>query len=173
LFHVAIGLLHFFGYRLPPTHQWHLLSQSFSDFWRRTNTYWKDFNQKFVFSPLAAAFERRIQRGSLQLAVFLSLMISWAIHSYQFFWLIGRPLLDVRDALFWAILAVAMVVSTSRELGRRTPLGLGPKRVPSTGERVHEGLKTLVFFTTITLLWSFWSAPSWADWLRALSLGRS
>lgn len=172
LFHVVIGLLHFFGYRLPPTHHRHLLSQSFGDFWRRTNSYWKDFNQKFVFSPLAAALERRLERGSLQVAVFLSLVISWAIHSYQFFWLFGRPFLDLRDVVFWLVLGVAMVIATTRELGRRSRGRLGPKPAPTARERIVGGLRTAGFFTLIAVLWSFWSAPSWAAWAHAIGLRR-
>jgi D-alanyl-lipoteichoic acid acyltransferase DltB (MBOAT superfamily) len=174
LFHVVVGLLCFFGYRLPPTHERHLLSRNFADFWRRTNTYWKDFNQKYVFAPIALVLQRRLSRGSLQVAVFLSLIASWAIHSYQFCALYGRPLLEPRDALFWLVVAFAMVVSTT--LDQRKPVRgrLRAKRAPTAREGVVAGVKTVVFFTMMALLWSFWSAPTWSEWKRVvLGMGTS
>src|SRR5262249_23732113 len=47
-FHIAVGMLHLFGYDLPETHRKYLLADSLTDFWRRINIYWKDFMVKLV-----------------------------------------------------------------------------------------------------------------------------
>ena len=49
-FHLAIGMLHLFGFNLPETNRLYLLSSSFNDFWRRINIYWKDFMMKVVYA---------------------------------------------------------------------------------------------------------------------------
>jgi len=51
LFHLVVGMLHLFGFRLPETHNRYLLASSFTDFWRRINIYWKDFMQKLFYYP--------------------------------------------------------------------------------------------------------------------------
>lgn len=168
LFHTVVGILLFFGYRLPPTHEAHLTSKNWGDFWRRTNVYWKDFNQKFIFSPIAAVLSRRVRRHSLELAVFTSLVISWAVHSYQFFFVYGQPLLAWRDMSFWLILAVGMVVSAVREQRRKPKSKLAAKRPPTMRERLYGLVQMAVFYVMISFLWSAWSAPSWDEWVRVV-----
>ena len=51
LFHLVVGMLYLFGFRLPETHNRYLLASSFTDFWRRINIYWKDFMQKDLLLP--------------------------------------------------------------------------------------------------------------------------
>ena len=50
-FHLIVGVLHLFGFRLPETHHLYFLASSFTDFWRRINIYWKDFMMKLVYYP--------------------------------------------------------------------------------------------------------------------------
>jgi len=63
-FHLVIGMLYLFGFRLPETHHRYLLASSFTDFWRRINIYWKDFMMKLVYYPsffCCAGGEARLQ----------------------------------------------------------------------------------------------------------------
>ena len=53
-FHLIIGVLHLFGFRLPETHHMYYLASSFTDFWRRINIYWKDFMMKKYASVRAS-----------------------------------------------------------------------------------------------------------------------
>ena len=50
-FHLIVGLLHLFGFRLPETHKLYYLAHSFTELWRRINIYWTDFMMKPVFYP--------------------------------------------------------------------------------------------------------------------------
>ena len=60
-FHMACGMLHLFGFRLPETHHHYLLATGFTDYWRRINIYWKDFMVRIVFNPVVFRLKRRPQ----------------------------------------------------------------------------------------------------------------
>jgi hypothetical protein len=88
-FHLIVGILHLFGFRLPETHRFFYLASSFSDYWRRVNIYWKDFMMKVVFYPtffISKKWGERLGLGAAVAAVFL---VSWSTHSYQWFWILG------------------------------------------------------------------------------------
>ena len=59
-FHMIVGLLHLFGFRLPETHKLYYLAHSFTELWRRINIYWTEFMMKAVFYP---TYFRVKQRG--------------------------------------------------------------------------------------------------------------
>ncbi len=91
-FHLIAGLLLLFGFNLPETnHRW-LLSTSFVDLWRRANIYWKDYMQKLVYFP--AYFRLRRKWGdtrALVLAMILVMVVTYLLHAYAWFWIIGTP----------------------------------------------------------------------------------
>jgi len=95
-------------------------------------------------------------------AVFVS---TWALHSYQWFWLRGGFPLTWADTLFWGILGLFVVWGSRREARR------GRKRVVSTevtgwrGWRWSRAAKVATTFTVICVLWSLWSADSVFEWL--------
>lgn len=159
-FHLIAGLLHLFGFRLPPTHQLYLLASSVTDFWRRINIYWKDFMVKLVFHPSYFRLRRHGTTTALvgsTVAVFLA---TWALHSYQHFWIEGSWLLSARDAGFWAAFAGLAVAVTLWEARRGAPRSL-PRRQWS-GRRALAVVGTIL---VIAVLWSFWEAESVATWL--------
>ena len=57
-FHIAVGMLCLFGYRLPETHRRYLLAHSIENLWRRINIYWKDFMWKMVYLPAYFALRK-------------------------------------------------------------------------------------------------------------------
>ena len=108
-FHVIAGVLHLFGFRLPETHHLYYLASSFTDFWRRINIYWKDFMMKLVYYP--SFFQLRRWGGNTALvgATVIVFLVTWMLHSYQWFWLRGGFPLEPQDALFWGILGTLVV----------------------------------------------------------------
>jgi alginate O-acetyltransferase complex protein AlgI len=160
-FHLITGVLHLFGFRLPPTHHLYYLASSFTDFWRRINIYWKDFMTKLVYYP---SFFRLRRHGTRLAAVAATVIVfagTWLLHSYQWFWLRGGFPLEAEDGLFWGILCVLVVFGSLRDLKRppKRSLGGGPPWSLSLA------LRTVGIFTTICLLWSLWSADSVIGWL--------
>ena len=160
-FHVACGMLHLFGHRLPATHNHYLLATSFTDYWRRINIYWKDFMIRVVFNPVAFRLKRRPRWVTLSAATTAVFVATWFLHGYQMFWLKGSWGFSVPDALFWGILGTLVLVNV--QLDARETSGK-PGRGDGRSLAVRAG-KTIATFATITLLWSLWSSPSLSAWL--------
>ena len=164
-FHVIVGMLHMFGFRLPETHRFFYLSSSFTDFWRRINIYWKDFMMKVVYYPAYFRLKKRGDTTALVISTLLVFAITWFLHAYQWFWLLGRFLLSWTDVLFWTILAVLLVANSLREAraGRKRVIGAQTWTVK---EIAGLALRITATFVVLCTLWSLWTSPTVADWFR-------
>jgi D-alanyl-lipoteichoic acid acyltransferase DltB (MBOAT superfamily) len=166
-FHLIVGLLHLFGFRLPETHRFFFMASSFSDLWRRINIYWKDFMQKVFYMPV---FFRLMRAHGETVALIVSTLVvtvaTWALHSYQWFWILGTWLLTGTDVLFWAMLGVFLVANQLWEAHRGRSRSLTPPKLTPVA-LVRHGLQTALMFSVMCVLWSFWSAPS-VDVFRGL-----
>ena len=163
-FHLIVGILHLFGFRLPETHRFFFLASSFTDFWRRINIYWKDFMQKVIFTPALFALRKRGlgNTTTLVVATLLVFFATWMLHSYQWFWLLGTWLWSATDTAFWAILAVFLVVNVVRETRRGRARALGRPTAITATHAWRTALATAATFTTITILWGLWTSPTFA-----------
>lgn len=162
-FHLIIGMLHLFGFRLPETHHLYYLASSFTDFWRRINIYWKDFMMKLVYYPSFFRLRRWGVKRALVASTIIVFASTWLLHSYQWFWLRGGFPITVPDVLFWGILGALVVANSLREMRR------GRDRSPARRRWDPKlALRTVAMFTTICVLWSLWSAESLIVWLWML-----
>ncbi|GIX28261.1 MAG: hypothetical protein KatS3mg123_2142 [Burkholderiales bacterium] len=168
LFHLIVGMLYLFGFRLPETHHRYLLAASFTDFWRRINIYWKDFMQKVFYYPAVFKLRGLGTTKAMVLATLYVFLLTWFLHAYQWFWLRGTALLAWQDILFWMILGVLVVLNGLYEIkhGRRRTLGKSVQTWRSLGVTT---LKTFAVFWCICVLWSFWTAESIPEWLSLWS----
>jgi len=171
-FHVIVGVLHLFGFRLPETHRFFYLASSFSDFWRRMNIYWKEFMQKMVYLPAALGLRKWGDTPMLIGATLCVLVASWFLRSYQWFWLIGEWLFSATDIVFWGILGTCLVVNSllERRRGRVRQL---TAVAPAPRHALREALQTAGMFGLMCVLWGFWTSPTFGDFralLRALTL---
>ncbi|MCB1931352.1 MAG: hypothetical protein KDI45_02645 [Candidatus Accumulibacter sp.] len=164
LFHLIVGMVHLFGFNLPETHNRYLLAASFTDFWRRINIYWKDFMQKIFYFPAVFALKRFGTNNAIIIATLYVFLLTWLLHSYQWFWLRGSWLLAWHDMLFWAVLGVLVVANSLYEIkhGRSRSLGKKTRSWQSTALTIA---KTYGTFWFICILWSFWTSESISDWL--------
>jgi D-alanyl-lipoteichoic acid acyltransferase DltB (MBOAT superfamily) len=168
LFHLVVGMLHLYGFRLPETHNRYLLASSFTDFWRRINIYWKDFMQKVFYFPAVFELKRFGANRAIVIATLYVFILTWFLHSYQWFWLRGTWLFVWQDILFWAVLGVLVVVNSLYEIkhGRSRSLG----QPAWTWRRIALTVaKTYATFWFICVLWSFWTSESISDWLSLWS----
>ena len=172
LFHMIVGMLYLFGFHLPETHNRYLLASSFTDFWRRINIYWKDFMQKIFYFPMVFALKRLGTTKAITISTLVVFLLTWALHSYQWFWLRGVVLFAWQDMLFWGVLGVLVVANSLYELkfGRRRSLG---KAVWTWRTGVVTVAKTYAMFWIICLLWSLWTSESLADWISLWSAFRA
>jgi hypothetical protein len=162
-FHVAVGLLHLFGFHLPETHHLYYFSNSFTDFWRRINIYWKDFMMKVFYYPIYFRLRSLGANTALVLSTMFVFGLTWLLHAYQLFWIRGSYVFTWNDVLFWTILCGLVTVNTLWEAkhGRRRTINA---TTTSWKERSVVVLKTLGTFIVICILWSFWCSESLGFW---------
>ncbi len=159
-FHLIVGLLHLFGFRLPETHKLYYLAHSFTELWRRINIYWTEFMMKTVFYPTYFAVKQRGPSSAFVIATTAVFLTTWILHSYQWFWLRGGFPITAQDTLFWAILGGLVVVGGLREL----QAGKKPKAAPQFFNP-RQGLRAAATFSCFCALWSLWSIESVSLWV--------
>jgi alginate O-acetyltransferase complex protein AlgI len=176
-FHMACGMLHLFGFRLPETHHHYLLATGFTDYWRRINIYWKDFMVRIFFNPVVFRLKRWPQPMALAAATTTVFLATWLLHAYQSFLLLGTWGFTAPDALFWGILGVLVLVNVqldARAVGaRRAAKARGGCEDVTPFSVLVRSMKVLGTFTMLSLLWSLWSSPSVSAWLDLLHRGFS
>lgn len=163
-FHIVAGMLHLFGYDLPETHRRYLLARSLTDFWRRINIYWKDFMVKIVYFPVYFRLRKKGDVRAQLIGTAAVFVVTWALHSYQFFWIQGRFLLSWPDTIFWSVLGLLVAVNVAVE-ARRKP---GAREI-GWAPRLRQAVQTLATFALITTLWSLWSAPGVPAWIHMIA----
>ena len=167
-FHMVVGVLHMYGFNLPRAFNLWLLSTSFTDFWRRINIYWKDFMLKVFFNPAMFVFKKRLgATGALAAATLYTFFVTWALHSYQVFWIRGSFPIVFHEVVFWGFLGVMILVNVLLEnkYGRRRVMA-GAK-IPLAFEFVI-ALKAIAMFVVVSIAWAFWSMGT-ETWLSVMS----
>lgn len=162
-FHIAVGMLHLFGYDLPETNRRYLLASSISDFWRRINIYWKDFMVKIVYFPVYFRLRRRGDLRAQVMATAAVFLVTWLLHSYQFFWIRGQFELSWPDTIFWGMLGLLVIINIL--IAHRHK----PAVTTSWRGRALRTAQVLATFALITTLWSLWSAPTVSSWLYLMT----
>ncbi len=157
-FHLIVGILHMYGFGLPATHHLYLLTSSFTDLWRRANIYWKEFIQKLVFNPTYFKLRKRGETLAVGCATAITAVLTWLLHSYQWFWIRGSFPFGWSDIVFWGSLGIGLTVNTIMESRNATQRRL-EKRARTFRENALLCLKTAGMFTTIVFLWTIWSTP--------------
>jgi len=167
-FHMAIGMLCLFGFNLPETNHLYYLTSSFTDLWRRANIYWKDFMQKVFYYPMFTRLKRLGTMPAVLVATIAIFLVTWLLHSYQWFWLRGEFPVRMVDVGFWGVIGLGVVVNVWMEMrgGKRKRLG---RPAFSLARATLRSFKTLAMFATMSVLWSFWSSASVGEWLDVLS----
>jgi D-alanyl-lipoteichoic acid acyltransferase DltB (MBOAT superfamily) len=162
-FHLIVGLLHLFGFRLPETHKLYYLAHSFTELWRRINIYWTEFMMKAVFYPTYFKVKKLGPTMALMVSTSAVFVTTWVLHSYQWFWLRGGFPLTLQDTLFWGMLGGLVVWGALKELKAvRKPKGR------TTGFSWRQGLKAATTFGFFCFLWSLWSTQSVGQWVWML-----
>lgn len=167
-FHLVIGMLHLFGFNLPRTNFNYFLASSFTDYWRRVNIYWKDFLQKIFFNPLFLRFKRSLnETTALVLTTFVAFFATWALHSYQWFWIRNEFPVIWQDIVFWSAMGALMLANMLYENrhGRARSIG---KTARSLRSSLGLALRTIGTFLVICTSWALWSASSFSELLVVL-----
>ncbi|HWB53727.1 MAG TPA: hypothetical protein VG722_06025, partial [Tepidisphaeraceae bacterium] len=163
-FHIVIGIMQLFGFDLPETNRLYFLASSFTDYWRRVNIYWKDFILKVFYYPAAFRLKKWGPTRSLVAATLFCFLITWLLHSYQWFWIQGNFPITGQDSLFWGLLGLLVTVNAVREARHGRQRSLTPPR-KTWRSRASLALRTAATFAIVTILWSLWSSDSLDNWL--------
>ena len=167
-FHMIVGMLHLFGFNLGPANNKYFYSDSFTDYWRRINIYWKDFLQKVFFNPVYFRLSKRINAtASLIVATLIAFFVTWALHSYQWFWIRGSFPVIWQDIVFWSIMGMLVLGNMlwENKYGRRRSL---KKASLSSGAALKLGLRTVGTFVVVCFSWVIWSSESMAEFRMIL-----
>ena len=159
-FHLIVGLLHLFGFRLPETHKLYYLASSFTELWRRINIYWTDFMMKAVFYPTYFKVKRLGPSRALVLSTTAVFVTTWILHSYQWFWLRGGFPMTPQDVLFWGVLGAFVVTGALKEATAVKKL-----KTRAAGWNWRLGVKAATTFACFCFLWSLWSTESVGQWV--------
>ena len=162
-FHLIVGVLHLFGFRLPETHKLYYLAHSFTELWRRINIYWTEFMMKVVFYPTWFKAKRLGPAPAFTIATAVVFATTWILHSYQWFWLTNGFPLTAPDFLFWAILGALVIRGGLKELHAKKA---ARKQTGAWDWRL--GVKAATTFCGFCFLWSLWSAESIGQWVWML-----
>jgi hypothetical protein len=168
-FHLIVGLLHMFGFNLPETHHLYLLASSFTDFWRRINIYWKDFVMKLFFYPTHFKLRKIGTLWALSVATLVTFLTTWLLHSWQWFWIRGKPLFSWKDFSFWMILGLLVLVTAIYETTRGRQRTLRPSAV-ALKQRLILGLQAAGVFALICILWAYWSCQTWGEFVTLMDV---
>ncbi|MCU0433525.1 MAG: hypothetical protein MUC87_08735 [Bacteroidia bacterium] len=162
VFYIALGMLQLFGYHLPPVFDNFFLISGFGQIWRRINIYWKDFVTKLVYYPLW--FRLRKVKGINPVFVtgIITFIVTWQLHSWQWFWVLGRFPFTLMDAVYWLVLGTVITLSLVKA-------GQAEPESKETGWSLHKALGKVLriagIFLFMSLLWSFWNSKSVGGWL--------
>ncbi|GIV57624.1 MAG: hypothetical protein KatS3mg042_0537 [Rhodothermaceae bacterium] len=149
LFHLAVGVLVLFGWDLPPVFRRYGLASSFRDFWRRANSYWRDFMHRLIFLPVVMRLRRYGIGMAVVGAVLLVFGVSWLLHAYQWFWLRGTLAGAETGWVFWGGFGGLVAVQAWMDLRRR-----GREKAGSTIGRI---VRPMAVMLVVVFLWMFWT----------------
>lgn len=172
VFHLCIGMLRLYGFALPETHFLYYLSASVNDFWRRANIYWKDFMLKVFYLPMFFRLRKQGNTTAFIVSTAYVVLVTWALHSYQYFWIGNTFPIHWQDGVFWAALGLMMVWNTLAE--SRTSKARGrharAKQTWDIKRGLSEGSKVLGTFVFMCTIWSLWTCESFGGWLDMLAM---
>ncbi|HEU4364910.1 MAG TPA: SGNH/GDSL hydrolase family protein [Candidatus Krumholzibacteria bacterium] len=167
-FHMIVGMLHLFGFNLVPTNNRYFLSESFTDYWRRINIYWKDFLQKVFFNPVYFRLNKRMNAtAALVAATLIAFFVTWALHSYQWFWIRGSFPVIWQDIVFWSIMGLLVLGNMlwENKYGRQRSLSRAKHPLASEAKLA---LRTVGTFVVVCTSWVIWSSETFGEFTLIL-----
>ncbi len=161
IFHLGVGTLCLFGFNMAPVFNNYFLATGFSDLWRRLNIYFRDFLVKVFYYPIFFKIRKLGTKKATFLTIIIIFMVSWMLHSYQWFWFKGNFPLKAVDAIFWNTWGI--LVATTAFIGtgganRKDE----PKPWTEAGIMVAQIMGTLLL---MSFMWSIWSVNALSEWL--------
>ncbi|MEI6310667.1 MAG: hypothetical protein WCP57_00265 [Bacteroidota bacterium] len=167
-FHICIGLITLCGYSIPDLFNNIFFAHGFSDLWRRTNIYWKEFITKIFYFPLYFNLKKRGEYVAITISTLICFAITWFLHNYQWFWIKGSFPVQIKDLIFWGIFGILVTMSSlwqQRKLVHKE----SHKQEVKNSQLIQLSLGSLLVFVSMSILWSIWIAPDLHAWIQLLA----
>ena len=169
-FHIAIGLVILTGYNIPDVFNNIFFSTGFSNLWRRTNMYWRNFMVKTFYYPIYFKIKKHGIYKALFISTFICFFITWILHTYQWFWLKGTFPLESKDAIFWGSFGLLVSVNT---LIQQKNLDNSSFKKQNPFEFVKQAFAGLIVLLVMSVLWSIWTSNSLSDWWTLIKFSQN
>lgn len=163
IFYIATGTLQLFGYKLPPIFSNYFLIPSFSEIWRRINIYWKDFVTKVFYYPIWFRLRKVKGINAVLVTGLITFFITWQLHSWQWFWVLGRFPFSRIDMLYWMILGG--VITVNMVINEKRPPRKQPENTWAFASSLSLVSRILGINLFMAFIWSLWNSPSVSSWL--------
>jgi hypothetical protein len=160
-FHIAIGLVILTGYNIPDIFNNIFFSTGFSNLWRRTNMYWRNFMIKIFYYPIYFKIKKIGIYPALFISTFICFIITWILHTYQWFWLKGTFPLELKDAIFWGSFGILVSVNT---LLQQRDLDRSVTKKENVLTIIKQAFSGLIVLLVMSILWSIWTCNSLSNW---------
>lgn len=159
IYWIAIGLVGYFGYSLPPVFENAFFITSFSEMWRKINIYWRDFVIKVFYYPIYFKLRKKLKRALLisSLCVFV---ITWLLHAWQWFWIRGDTNLGVTDAMYWILLGTFISINLVWEEKKKKVL-----RRETWRDAFNWMIRVAGVYTALSILWMLWQSATVGEFL--------
>lgn len=161
LFHISVGIMCLFGFNLPRVFDNYFLASGFADLWRRINIYFRDYVIRLFYYPLFFKIRKIGDLNAKVLAILVIFIMTWFLHSLQWFWLRGFFPLRMVDAVFWGLFGVLVAGNAIWESKKA-------KVRPDKKSWRYAAVMTIQIigmFTFMSILWSVWSSTTMGEWL--------
>ncbi|MFM2017116.1 MAG: hypothetical protein RL007_772 [Bacteroidota bacterium] len=170
VFYLAVGSLHLFGYNLPPLFNNFFLIPNLSEIWRRINIYWREFIIKVFYYPIWFRLRKIKHINTFVLAGLITFFITWQMHSWQWFWVLGKYPFTAIDFMYWLILGTAVTFSNYRE-SKKGPAREKDSKQDTWIASLRYGIGCVMIFLFMSTLWSLWNSPDFNSWMYTLRKG--
>ncbi|MFI5202915.1 MAG: SGNH/GDSL hydrolase family protein [Flavobacteriales bacterium] len=162
MFYFSIGLLGLFGYNMPDVFGNFFSAASFTDSWRKINTYWRNFMIRVIYNTVYMKIKRWVKAETSRLffSIMLTFIISGFFHFYQNYMIQGQPHMKLNDGIYWAVFGFFVFINSRNELLN------GKKTSTSFLRNVFMGLFVI---TVMIVLYNYWNASSSREFIFLLS----
>lgn len=169
-YHIAMGSIELCGYHVPDLFNNVFLASGFTDLWRRTNIYWKDFITKIFYYPIYFRLKKKGVYIAIIITTLICFAITWLLHNYQWFWIKGTFPLQVKDIIFWGIFGVLVAIGSLRQQ-YKIDYKHDKNIVSKNKELLLLSINSLLVFLSMSFLWSIWISPDINSWFKLLTTG--
>ena len=170
VYYLAAGSLHLFGYNLPPLFNNFFLIPNLSEIWRRINIYWREFIIKVFYYPIWFRLRKVKHVNTFVLTGLITFFVTWQMHSWQWFWVLGKYPFTAIDFTYWLILGTAVTISNYRE-SKKGPTPQNLHKQDTWMGSLRYSIGCVMIFLFMSTLWSLWNSPDFNSWIYTLRKG--